>query len=333
MIAAAAVQTRNPEMKHTLTGGLLMMILLMASAVTAAGDASGKPSPAIGLALGSGGAGGLAHIAMLQVFDDLQIKPAQITGTSIGAVIGGLYAAGLSAAELRTVFEEFGGSSLDLLSQLVLSDNGLDLGDILQLDVDNGGLIDSGGFLEFLAGKIEARTFAELEIPLAVVATDYWTGKSVVLKEGDLFSAIEASMAVPGLFSPVQKDRQILIDGGTTNPLPFDLLDDGLDLVVAIDVTGSRAAGEEKQVNWSDALFNTFEIMQQSLIAARMRAGKPDIYIKPDTGEIRLLHFNRIDRILEGAAPAAEELKSRLTQFLCEQGSDFSGAAECDASS
>ncbi|MFO7576533.1 MAG: patatin-like phospholipase family protein [Pelovirga sp.] len=319
-------------MKRTLTGGLLMLILLMASAVAAADDESGKPSPAIGLALGSGGAGGLAHIAMLQVFDDLRIKPAQITGTSIGAVIGGLYAAGLSAAELRAVFEEFGGSSLDLLSQLVLSDNGLNLGDVLQLDIDNGGLIDSGGFLEFLAGKIEARSFAELKIPLAVVATDYWTGETVVLKDGDLLSAIEASMAVPGLFSPVQKDRQILIDGGTTNPLPFDLLDDGHDLVVAIDATGSRAPGEESQVSWSDALFNTFEIMQQSLIAERMRSGEPDIYIKPDTGDVRLLHFNQIDSILEGAAPAAEELKSRLTQFLCEQGRDPGDAAECDAS-
>jgi NTE family protein len=306
-------------MRFLLTKGLLMLAMLLSTAVVAAGAGQKNPAPSIGLALGSGGAAGLAHIAMLQVFDDLGIKPAKITGASIGAVIGGLYAAGQSAEEIRKIFDEFGGSNLDMLSHLVLSDSELKLGDLLKLDINNGGLIDSGGFLKFLAGKIDARTFDDLDIPLEVVATDYWSGETVVLKQGDLFQAIEASMAVPGLFSPVQLGEQLLVDGGTTNPLPFDLLNGAYDLVVAIDVTGSRSPGEEQQLNWTEALFSTFEIMQQSLIASRIRLQKPDIYIKPEVGDIRLLHFNRIAATLERSAPAAQELKQQLRDFLKDQ--------------
>ncbi|SRR6056297_3390489 len=305
-------------MKLLLTKGLLMMTILLSTAVVTAGAEPKNPVPSIGLALGSGGAAGLAHIAMLQVFDDLGIKPAKITGASIGAVIGGLYAAGQSAEEIREIFDEFGGSNLDMLSHLVLSDSELKLDDLLKLDINNGGLIDSGGFLKFLSDKIDPRTFDDLEIPIEIVATDYWSGETVVLKQGDLFQAIEASMAVPGLFSPVQLDDRLLVDGGTTNPLPFDLLD-GYDLVVAIDVTGSRSPGKEQQLNWTEALFSTFEIMQQSLIASRIRTQKPDIYIKPDVGDIRLLHFNRIRTTLERSEPAAQELKQQLKDFLKDQ--------------
>lgn len=296
-----------------------MIAMLLSTTVVAAGEGQKNSMPSIGLALGSGGAAGLAHIAMLQVFDDLGVKPARITGTSIGAVIGGLYAAGQSAEEIRKIFDEFGGSNLDVLSHLVLSDSALKLGDLLKLDIANGGLIDSGGFLEFLAGKVTARTFDDLDIPLEIVATDYWTGETVVLNQGDLFQAIEASMAVPGLFSPVRLDEQLLVDGGTTNPLPFDLLNGQYDLVVAIDVTGSRSPGEEGQFNWTEALFSSFEIMQQALIASRIRTQKPDIYIKPDVGDIRLLHFNRIATTLERSEPAAQELKQQLEDFLKEK--------------
>ena len=295
---------------------LFASVLLTApgQVVGAVNDAPPPPWPSIGLALGSGGAGGLAHIAMLQVFDDLSIRPDRIAGTSIGAVIGALYAAGLSAQQIRDIFAEFGGSSLDALSRLADPDAGLTFADLVEIDIDNGGLIDSGGFLDFLAEKIEARTFAELEIPLEIVATDYWSGQTVVLKEGDLFAAIGASMAVPGLFAPVPRGEQLLIDGGTSDPLPFDLLEGRHALIVAIDVSGSRRDGGQDEVEWNRLVFSTFEIMQQSIIAARMRAWKPDIYIKPDTRGVRLLHFNRIDRILEQAGPAARTLKQQLLE-------------------
>ncbi|MBR9980766.1 MAG: patatin-like phospholipase family protein [Desulfatitalea sp.] len=301
-----------------LLAGLLLVCFVATPACVLPNASSVEKRLTIGLALGSGGAGGLAHIGMLQVFDELNIKPDRIVGTSIGAVIGGLYAAGLDAAVIRDIFEQFGGSELDVLTKLMEPTSALDLGDLVDLDISNGALFDSNGFLKFLLKKISARTFKELAIPLEVISTDYWTGKTVVLDSGDLFTAIQASMAVPGLFTPVVQNDRLLIDGGTSNPLPFDQLTGKFDIIIAIDVSGSRDPASRDQVGWSDLLFNTFEIMQQSIIAEKRQQKQPHIYIKPDIRNIRLLHFNRIDEILEQAKPAASELKERLAARLKE---------------
>lgn len=294
-----------------------LLLVLALGLPPAAADAAGqRPPTSVGLALGSGGAAGLAHIAMLEVFDDLDHKPDRIVGTSIGAVIGVLYAAGLSAEEIRAIFAEFGGSELDALTRLMRPGGDLTLGDFLGLGGgEDGGVIESRGFLEFLKGKVEARTFDDLAIPLEVVATDYRTGETVVLDEGDLFEAVGASMAVPGLFPPVRRDGRLLLDGGTSNPLPYDRLQGRYDLVVAVDVSGSRDArpGEEMP-GWSELLFNSFGVMQQALIAERLRSGEPDILIRPDVSGVRLLHFHRVEIILEQAKPAAEELRQALTK-------------------
>jgi NTE family protein len=288
------------------------LLCLALSAPTQAVEEQQPGTPSIGLALGSGGAGGLAHIAMLGVFDELGLQPAVIAGTSIGAVMGALYAGGLDATEIRAVFEEFGGSRLDMLSGLLQADAGSGIAGLLETDLVNGGVLDIDGFLEFLAGKIEARTFAELDIELAVIATDYWSGEMQVIGEGELFPALAASMAVPGLFAPVQRGDALLIDGGTSNPLPFDLLQGQYDIVVAVDVSGSRRREHAQEPGMLDLLFKTFEIMQGSLISQRLADHSPDIYIKVDTSGIRLLDFNRIDEVLEQARPAAEELRRRL---------------------
>jgi NTE family protein len=301
-----------------LMGNALLIMVFAFSVPGAAGAETVTKSSdlSIGLALGSGGASGLAHIAMLQVFDDLGIRPQVIAGTSIGAVIGALYASGLSAKEIRAIFDEFGGSSLDAMSALMDDDVGLDLGKLLTIDMSNGGLIDQSGFLRFLASKTTAKTFADLEIPLRVIATDYWSGESIVLDSGDLIEAAGASMAVPGLFAPLKRDERLLIDGGTSDPLPWNHLTGCCDLIVAVDVSGSRRRSADGLAPLLEVLFNTFEIMQQSIVAEKMRHGAPDIYIKPDISGIRLLHFNRIETILEQAEPAARQLRDAIEQRL-----------------
>ncbi len=306
------------ERFRRLHAALCVLVLLCCHPVAATEPraAPETPPPSIGLALGSGGASGLAHIAMLGVFDELGIKPAAIAGTSIGAVMGALYAGGLDAAEIRVVFEEFGGSRLDMLSGMLQADAGPSIAGLLETDLTNGGVLDINGFLEFLADKIEARTFAELDIPLVVVATDYWSGKMQVIDTGPLFPALAASMAVPGLFAPVERGDALLIDGGTSNPLPFDLLQDRCELVVAVDVSGSRHRNGTAKPGMLDMLFKTFEIMQGSLIALRLRENPPDIYIKVDSSNVRLLEFNRIDEVLEQAQPAAAELRRQLAGHL-----------------
>ncbi|WP_280552773.1 patatin-like phospholipase family protein [Halomonas sp. 25-S5] len=296
---------------------LFTAALLAAAPGAPASPDTPSPRPTIGLALGSGGANGLAHIAILQVFDDLGIVPDRIVGTSIGAVIGGLYAAGLPAEAIRDIFDDVAGSPLDALSGLAESE--VDLSALVPFGRDDAGLLDSAGFLRFLAGQTEVRTFDELRIPLVVVATDYWTTDSVAIDEGLLFPAIEASMAVPGLFMPVHRGEQLLIDGGTSNPLPFDLLQGEVDLVIAVDVSGSRQMTDGEQVGLTDMLFNSFKIMQQTIIRQALRHQPPDLYLRPETQGVRLLHFNRIDEILRQTQPAAEELRDLLEDSLALQ--------------
>ena len=289
---------------------LLSALMLLAS--HALGDQQAE-RPSIGLALGSGGAGGLAHIAMLEVFEELDIQPTMISGTSIGAIVGALYAAGMDSGEIRELFAEFGESALNPFGGLGGGGGGVNWTDLVKLDFANGGVIEADGFLEFVGERITAREFADLAIPLKIVATDYWSGEPIVIEDGDLFQAMKASMAVPGLFAPVRDDGRLLIDGGVSNPLPWDLLADQ-ELVVAIDVTGVRKPSPDDSPDLSELLFKTFEIMQQSIIRERLAVKPPDIYIKPELEGIRLLHFDRVDDVVDQARPAAEELREQLLE-------------------
>lgn len=282
-----------------------------------AGASPGHPS--VGLALGSGGANGLAHIPMLEVLDELGIVPKVIAGTSIGAVIGALYASGLSGADLRRLALDFASEDRHIMSTLIRGSAGLSLLDLIRPDLDNGGLLDSQGFLDFLHEKVRVSTFEELAVPLMVVAADYWKREQVVLAQGPLIPAIKASMAVPGLFAPVELDGRLLVDGGTVNPLPFDLLHDRCDLVVAVDVSGGVAeptAPTKDKPDALDSLFNTFEIMQRAITAEKVKNREPHIFIRPETSGVRLLHFHKAEQIFAQSEPAAEELKAVLREHL-----------------
>ncbi|MFP4455706.1 MAG: patatin-like phospholipase family protein [Desulfonatronovibrio sp.] len=279
-------------------------------------ESSSSDRPSIGLALGSGGASGLAHIPMLEVFDELDIKPSIIAGSSIGSIIGALYASGLSGKEIRDIVLQFSGSDMEAFRTLIQGDSGLELMDLLKVDLDAGGLLDTQGFLNFLKEKIRVNTFEDLPIPLVVAAADYWKQKQVVIDSGDIVQAVKASMAVPGLFAPVAWQDRLLVDGGTVNPLPYDLVADKCDVVVAIDVSGGITPKKRDKPNFSDSLFNSFDIMQQAIIHQKLKYQQPDIYIRPEIKDIRMLHFHRSPEIFEQAAPAAGELRNKLDKLL-----------------
>ncbi|MFP4236605.1 MAG: patatin-like phospholipase family protein [Desulfonatronovibrio sp.] len=279
-------------------------------------ESSSSDRPSIGLALGSGGASGLAHIVMLEVFDELDIKPSIIAGSSIGSIIGALYASGLSGKEIRDIVLQFSGSDMEAFRTLIQGDSGLELMDLLKVDLDAGGLLDTQGFLNFLKEKIRVNTFEDLPIPLVVAAADYWKQKQVVIDSGDIVQAVKASMAVPGLFAPVAWQDRLLVDGGTVNPLPYDLVADKCDVVVAIDVSGGITPKKRDKPNFSDSLFNSFDIMQQAIIHQKLKYQQPDIYIRPEIKDIRMLHFHRSPEIFEQAAPAAGELRNKLDKLL-----------------
>ena len=306
--------------RRFLAGAVTVAASLPFSAM--AGGKSGDTPPSgltVGLALGSGGANGLAHIPMLEVFDDLGVVPKMIAGTSIGAVIGSLYASGLSGADLRGLALDFAFEDGHVMRTLIQGNAGLSLLDLIRPDLDDGGLLDSQGFLDFLHEKIRVSTFEELAIPLKIVAADYWKREQVILDQGPLIPAIKASMAVPGLFAPVELDGRLLVDGGTVNPLPFDLLHDRCDLVVAVDVSGGAAGPTEPtedKPDVLDSLFNTFEIMQRSITAEKMKHREPHVFIRPETSGVRLLHFHKAEQIFAQSETAAEELKAALREHF-----------------
>ena len=268
----------------------------------------------IGLALGAGGANGLAHIAMLEVFDELGIRPRIIAGSSIGAVFGALYASGKSAGEIRAIVDELVVRKHDTWKDVFLNKNIFQWVEFLDPEFGKGGFISGDAFLAFLYEHIQVKSFEDLTIPLAVVATDFWEREEVVYDSGDLLSAIQGSMALPGLFTPVRRSGRVLIDGGAVNPVPYDILSQACDVTVAVDVSGQRSP--KKDLSFLDAFFNTFQIMQHSIVAGKIALLPPDIMVRPDIVDIRTLEFHKLDAIFEQARPARDRLKRELEQRL-----------------
>jgi len=258
----------------------------------------------IGVALGAGGAKGLSHIAFLQALDDLGVRPAVIAGASIGAVIGGFYAAGVSGARLEQLVKDIGFRDL---YKIVLDFSIL----------SNSAIFKGKGVEDFLSREIPARTFEEFEIPLKVVATNFWDRRQVVFESGNLINAIRASMAMPAVFEPVRLNDMVLVDGGAVNPLPYDLIRTECDLTIAIDVSGEKTYAPGNPVpNMVESILSTFQIMQASIVAAKRKLSPPDIYVKPALTNIRVLDFYRYKEILAGVQDEVQGFKDTLRNLL-----------------
>ena len=266
----------------------------------------------IGLALGGGGARGLAHILMLEVFDELELRPHRIAGTSIGAVIGVMYASGMSAREIRQLVDRLTVSDDESwLSSLFEQDVGR-WWDFIDLKLGSGGLIDTDGFARFLEQTIGVTHFDQLGIPLKIVATDFWEREQVIFRHGELRPAIQASIAIPGLFSPLQHRGRVLVDGGLVNPVPYDLLFDDCDTVVAIDVSGKRTPQSGDGPGYFENLFNTIQIAQAAVMREKIKRQPPHIYIRPEIEDIQVLDFNRVNEIFAQSMPAKKQLRRAL---------------------
>ena len=275
--------------------------------------------PSIALALGGGGARGLAHILMLEVFDELGIRPKVIAGTSIGAVFGAAYASGLSAKLIRAHAEEALSQRFGIARQLLTarSDPVLKFLNFLPI---RSALLNSETLLELMLPSAIARDFADLQIPLRIVATDYYAQEQTVLTEGSLRTAVAASIALPALFTPVTVNGRMLMDGGLVNPLPFDVLNEEADVTVAVDVSGAPVApGKRPHPSAFAALMAASQIMQRTIVRQKLKVQQPDIYIDVEVDEYYVLDFHRFRQILTAAAPAKEQLRRQLDRVLASQ--------------
>lgn len=270
----------------------------------------------VGLALGGGGARGLAHIPVLETLDELGIRPYRMAGTSIGAVVSALYASGLSGKEIRELIHQWQTPRPEKRHGILDRHDLRRWAALLDPSFERSGLFKGEKIIRFLSDFVKCTTFEELEIPLYVTAADYGDASEVVFKSGDLLSAVRASMAIPGVFTPVERAGKMLLDGGVVNPLPYDLLQDECDLVIAVDVGGTRHADETHRPSFFDTVIGGFEIMEASMIRDRLQSNPPDIYLKPDIRNVGLLEFNKTEQIFHQSEPIKDELRRRLDAFL-----------------
>jgi NTE family protein len=275
--------------------------------------------PNIGLALGGGGARGLAHILMLEVLDELGLKPTVIAGTSIGAIFGAAYASGLSARLIRAHTEEVLSQRFGFAQALLAARSEPVLKFLNFLPVRSSLLSPQLLLDQVLPSKV-AQDFADLAIPFRAVATDFYAQEQVVIDTGDLRSAVAASIALPALFSGVMRDDRLLMDGGLVNPLPFDVLDGAADITVAVDVTGtSNGPGKRPQPSPLSALVSSSQILQRTIVREKLRARQPDIYIDVDVDKFHVLEFHRFKDVLAAAQPAKELLQRQLARVLASE--------------
>ena len=304
----------------------LLAILLLGSAAVVAADSA----PRVGLVLSGGGARGAAHIGVLKVLEEQRIPIHAIAGTSMGAVVGGLYASGLSAAEIaalidsdewRAAFTEpaprdrlsFRRKSEDQ-NFLVKFPLGIKSGSFrLPKALVSGQRVSQA--LRRVTFPVAGRAqFDQLPIPFRAVATDLETGDAVVLSGGDLVDAMRASLAAPGLFAPVEIDGRLLVDGGLANNLPVDVAQAmGVDVLIVVDVGFPLRKRDtlDSVTTISNQMLSI--LIRRGSDVQRARLGAGDILLSPDLGEASSFDFAIIPQATHLGESAARAALSRLS--------------------
>ena len=309
-----------------------------------------KPS-CIGLVLGAGAARGCAHLGVLDAINEEGIDIDVIAGTSIGSLVGGVYASRMEE-ELRNALLQ------------------MDWREILyyffELSIPRGGLIDGKRIVEFISQYVQPCDISELEVPFRAVATDVLTGEEVVLQQGSLIEAIRSSIAMPGVFTPVQRGEQVLVDGGLVIPVPVSVARDmGADFVIAVDINANRVEARisptedpepkpetgqpvpddsirsrlvnawrskkdeidqkvrspfqrwnraESGPNIFDVIGNTIRIMEAQISETMLQATRPEIVIRPRVGHVSFMEFNKAGEMIEEGYRAAREAFDRARE-------------------
>ena len=289
-----------------------------------------RPKPRIGLALGGGSARGWAHVGVIRALEQRGIRPDLICGTSAGALVGAAYAAG----------------ELDQFEQWIL---GMDVKQVVSLlDVRmNGGLIKGSRLMDFYRDNFVDHPIENLPIPFGAVATALHNGAEVWLRSGSTADAVRASIALPGVFSPVWHEEQLLVDGGLVNPVPVSLARAmGADIVIAVDLNSdllgrhlredlnapdapvsdwvrqlqdslsklfpSLVSDEPRLPSMIDVVTSSINIMQVRITRSRMAGEPPDITVSPQLSHLGLLEFHRAKDAIEEGRRAVDAVDVNL---------------------
>lgn len=272
--------------------------------------------PSIGLVLSGGGARGLAHIGVLRVLEREKIPVDYLAGTSMGGIIAAGYASGMSSYDLEQ-------KTLDVTSKrgmLRMADPGM----------PNGGFIRGQRVLAYFKRVFGEKTFADLPMPLALVAADLKIHQEVVFQEGSVALALRATISIPGLFMPIKINGRQLVDGGLLNNMPVDIAKKmGAEVVIAVDIGLSNNEGVGQWIGnrrWiPGGIANTLEVLDDSLYALRivqqenkLRQFPPEVLIRPDLpkGVNSIVGYGRVEELIEAGEKSAEEHLSEIKGLL-----------------
>jgi NTE family protein len=269
----------------------------------------------IGLALGAGGARGIAHVNVLRAFDDLQVKPDIIAGSSIGALVGAGYAAGLSGDDLAEYFISTFSNRSKVFARLWQM-RPSSFRDLFATGLPRFGQLDVEKLLSAFIPEVLPKDFSGLELPLLVTATDFYGNSLKVLETGPLQIALAASAAIPVLFKPVIIDGIVYIDGGINNPVPFDVVSGRCGFTIAADVIGLPRGIEGLLPNRLDAGFGASQLRMHSITRHKLLRHPPDVFLRPAIDGFRVLDFLKASEILEATAAMRKETRTVLENFL-----------------
>ena len=310
-------------------------ILLLVALVTLNGPVLGAAEPdepRIGLALSGGGARGSAHIGVIRALEEAGVKIDLVAGTSMGAIIGALYASGHDADAIEEILVTMDWETAltdrparidrtmrlkELESRLLVPYRlGFNNGEIqLPLGVIEGQHLDQV-FHEILRPVIDIRDFDKLQIPFRAVATDLVSGEQVVLSKGSLTEAVRASMSVPGVFAPVKVDGRLLVDGGMSNNLPVSVLREmGADIVIAVDISSPLLTEKQMTSVLSVTEQLTNFLTRRTTEAQIALLGEEDLLIVPDLGNFSSANFNAAAEIVVSGYEAAVAHQDRLAML------------------
>jgi NTE family protein len=267
----------------------------------------------IGLALGGGGARGAAHIGVLMELERLGIRPSRITGTSIGGLVGALYAAGLTCDDLTDCFRRINISSMYAFAAHAPA------------------LTAATKIEQLLESFIGRPKFADLGIPLSIVTSDLVSRQEVVLDEGDVITAVLATIAIPILFPPVEIDGMVLADGGILNNTPFNIARArGATYVIAVDLSNTSPFGTpddpgppptgviakalaltQRRKTWQ-IMSVVADIITAQTLNKHLAIYHPEVLLQPHMGSIGLFDFHRIDDAIAAGKTAVREVEELL---------------------
>lgn len=271
---------------------LLTLTTLLAACATTPPPPSAPtefPKPRVALVLSGGAARGFAHVGVIRALEQEKIPIDLIVGTSVGSLIGAIYASDRNSFEL-----EWTAFTLE-------KDSVFDYG--MFTAITGMGLAEGAKLEEFVKTKIPTTNIENLKIPFAAVATDLNLGKRVVLTKGSVVKAVHASSAIPGVFEPVQHQGHLLVDGGVTDNIPIDVARQlGADIVIAVDI--SENVENHNITNLVDVMLQAVNIMfNENVLSHRNNA---DVLITPAVGKVAMLDFTQKKQCMQAGIEATQ---------------------------